>query len=259
VEDAFKFARFYHNRKPDFDDPEVDIHDYHRGVLNDLADLGTMVHSYIEADLRGDFEPPLVRPEQIQMAEQYLLWRASVDLKVVQTEVTVFGDGYAGTADAFLWIDGILYAVDHKTSRAVRDEHMAQLAALGACHSMAIEVPAGTEGATSHTKKVEADPSEPGAERRVKKVLGQPVDYWVKDETRWFVAEPLPPIEGYGVLQLRPDDTNTKGEFVPSFCEFHVIPNKVIDSAFELFKGALAVRVAQKGLKYTKKELGFGK
>jgi hypothetical protein len=47
----------------------------HRRVLNEAAEIGTNVHEWIEADLRGEFEPAIDSPECEQMVEQWLLWK----------------------------------------------------------------------------------------------------------------------------------------------------------------------------------------
>lgn len=220
-EQGYGFLRWYHKRKPDFDDPDVNLTNYHVGVLDDLAELGTLVHEWIEADLNGWIEPEITRREQEEMIEQYLLWKVDQDITVHATEATLFGNGYAGTADTFWTVNGVKYLNDNKTSRLARDEHFAQLGALGACHTMAVEAlkdaPEAVEAAGT-----------------------------------WWTPTPLPSFEAYSILHLRPDT-----EEGPAFCELIEVPLPVVDSAFELFRGALAVRHAQKRLKDTKKEVAF--
>lgn len=115
-EQAYGFLRWYHKRarEADFDDPNVDLHSAHVGVLNDLAELGTMVHEWIEAYLTGGFTPDLVRPEQVQMVEAFLDWEAEHEVEVHAAELTVFGNQYAGTADLFATVDGVPMLVDGK-------------------------------------------------------------------------------------------------------------------------------------------------
>lgn len=113
---AFGYLRWYHKRfkESDYDDPNVDIRNAHVGVLNDLADNGTAVHEWIEAYWTGGFEPDLYRPEQVQMVEAFLDWEAEHEIEVHATELTVFGDGYAGTADFYVTVDGVPLLVDGK-------------------------------------------------------------------------------------------------------------------------------------------------
>lgn len=229
---AFRMLRYYHTRfkSEQFDDPEVDLNNVHTGVLNDLADLGTLVHDWIEADLNGWIEPDIVRPEQEQMVVQYLSWKNDQDIVVHATEATLFGDGYAGTADAFVTLNGVPMLLDHKTSRAVRDEHVAQLAALSAADLWVREVTEGTEGAVGFKKR--------------------------RNDTRfdsWWVADVPPAITTHAVLQLRPDDYDSKGNLIPAFCRLHVIEQSEIDAAFDIFLGGLKVRHGQRRLKEVRK------
>lgn len=248
VERGYKLGQFYHQRTVKFDDPLTDITSYHSGVLNDLAELGTAVHEWAEQFFKGGIEPELYTDAQVQMAEQIILWASDNDVEILHTEVTVFGDGYAGTLDFIARINGVIYLVDIKTARAIRDSHMAQIGALGAAHSIAREVSVGTPGAISHTSQVECGEGAPGAKKKVRTVKGVKVVGWERDDTRWYTAEPLPDIQGYAVLQVRPDDVDKNGYAIPAFCELHVIPNDVIEPAFDLFLGALRARVAQQKL-----------
>lgn len=227
-ESRYRMLRFYHTRakESDFDDPLVDLTNAHTGVLNDLAELGTAVHEWVEADLNGWLEPDIYRPEQEAMIVAYLEWRAENDVEVHATEATVFGEGYAGTADGFLKINGVNTLLDIKTSRAVRDEHVAQLAALGATHTWAREVAEGTDGAVGFKP------------RQSDKEFSS---YWVQDD--------VPPIQQYAVLQIRPDDVGKYGEHIPAFCEMHLIDQRQINAGYELFRGGLQVRHAQRKMK----------
>ena len=219
-EQGFGFLRFYHKRfKPaDFDDPAVDIRDYSNGVLDDLAELGTVTHDWIADFLNGFFPESLSRPEQEEMVTEFVDWYNEHDVQVVGTELTVVGDGYAGTLDHLLVVDGVTCLCDVKTSRATRDSHFAQLAALGAAESVMRQVDAGTPGATLYDTK--------------------------KWGPTYWVEEPLPAFSEYVIIHLRPSDDDR-----PAFCEFKVIPHDVVESAHEMFRGALQVRHAQARLK----------
>lgn len=227
-EQAFGMLRFYHSRakETDFDDPMVDLRNAHTGVLHDLSQLGTLVHEWIEADLNDWLEPEIVRREQEEMIVAYLEWKQDQDIVVHATEATLFGDGYAGTADAFLTINGVSTLVDFKTSRAVHETHYAQLAALGECEFWAREVPEGTEGAVGF-KPRKAD----------------------KEFSSWWVKDNVPTFMEYAVLQVRPDDYDTKGVFVPAFAKLHKVPHPVIGAGWGLFEGALKATYAQKAMR----------
>jgi hypothetical protein len=130
MEQGFGFLRFYHKRTPDLSDP---LRTAHKGVLNDLAELGTNMHDWIEADLQGDRLPPDINCiEMEEMIEAWEAWKFEHDIQVVATEVTLWGDDYAGTFDLLAWIDGELWLIDVKTSRRVGPSHKMQLAALRA-------------------------------------------------------------------------------------------------------------------------------
>lgn len=227
-EQAFGMLRFYHNRvkESDFDDPMVDLRNAHTGVLHDLSQLGTLVHEWIEADLNDWLEPEIVRAEQEEMIVAYLEWKQDQDIVVHATEATLFGDGYAGTADAFLTVNGTPMIVDTKTSRAVRETHYAQLAALGECKFWAREVPEGTEGAVGF-KPRKAD----------------------KEFSSWWVKDSIPTFMEYAVLQVRPDDYDSRGVFVPAFAKLHRVPGAAIEAGWGLFEGALKATYAQKAMR----------
>lgn len=234
-EEGYRFLRYYTKRfkAKDFDNPQIDIHDYSVGVLNDLAELGDLVHEWVEADLNDWFEPDLVRQEQAEIIEQYLIWKSEHDIEVACTEATFFGSSYAGTGDWIGKIDGVWTLVDNKTSRSTWDEQKAQLAALGACDTWMREVPAGTPGAFKH-------------ERTTKGVK----------QTSWWIPTEMPPIQQYAILHMRPNDYDNKGNFVPAFCELKIIPQEEIDTAFEMFEGSLTIRYAMNKLKQMAKARG---
>lgn len=222
-EQGFNRLRFYWKRKPDFDNPNTDLRSWHRGVLDDLADTGRWIHSFIEADLNDWFEPEPLRAEHEQMANAYLLWKADQDIEVYQTEATVFGEGYAGTADLFAKINGEVGCWDVKSSKRVYDSHVSQLSALGAAHTLAKQVTADTEDAVEYETKAHG-------------------------KTYWR-ADPMPPIANYGVIQCRFDDYDNSGTFIPAQCSLHKIPQEQIDVSYDLFRGALHVRHAEAKLK----------
>lgn len=234
-EQGYNFLRWYWNRlKPnEFDNPEIDITNYHVGVLNDAAELGTIVHEWIEADLNDWFEPDITRDEQAQMIVEYLAWKAGHDIEVACTEATLFGQGYAGTGDWIGKIDGVWTLVDNKTSRNTWDEQIAQLAALGACHTWMKQVKADTPGAFKHEKTIKG-----------------------KKSVSWWLPQEVPPIQQYALLHIRPDDYDYNGNFIPAFCELKVIPLEEIDVGYEMFQGALQVRKSQAKIKALRKARG---
>lgn len=237
-EQGYNFLRFYTNRfKPDdFDNPNFDLYNAHTGVLHDAASLGNWIHYFIECDLNGWLEPDALRVEHEQMAEAYLLWKMDNDVEVYATEATVFGNGYAGTADLFGKINGVNGLYDVKSSRSIWNEHRAQLSALGAAHTMAVEVDKDTEGAVYH--KIEPKVAEENGVER----------------DSWWLPQELPPVQQYGIIHVRPDDYDNKGNFIPAFCEFKTISQAEIDAAFIMFQGALQIKESEFLLKELAKE-----
>lgn len=241
-EQAFGFLRFYHKRfkESDFDDANVDIENASNGVLNDLAELGTLTHLWIEENLNDRFEPQIVRNEQAEMIEAFLEWKSRHKIEVVLSEATVVGHNYAGTLDHLLIItcehDGptclgqpsgvaVPTLVDVKTSRRTRREHIAQLAALGAAESLIREVDAGTEGAVEYKGK-------------------------------WWVEDVLPPFSEYAILHLRPGEVGTGGVYTEAFCKLKRVDHAKVDAAHKLFTAAVDARLAERELKQLDKELG---
>jgi len=93
------------------------------------ANRGTSVHDYLEAAANGDPLPTLEgeAARYRKAADEFLSkWEPEFAL----TEFTVFGDGYAGTADFMGHMGGRLVIGDYKTSKALYPEIALQLAAI---------------------------------------------------------------------------------------------------------------------------------
>lgn len=237
-EQIYNSGRWYHTRHKDtdFDDPYYDAKNAHAGVTGDAADRGTKLHDFMEAELNDWLHPDLYHDEEVQMAEQLLIWLAENDVTVLATEATVFGAtslgfGWGGTCDLYGIVNGKVTALDLKTGRGLYDTHTAQLAALGAAHTMAVQVPEGTPGAIRYERTQDK-----------KKV----VDFWLPAE--------VPPVEQYAVLHLRPDDYNDHGVLTPAFCEMHIVPQVQIDKAWDMFEGSVWLRHTQRELNQLKKQ-----
>lgn len=229
-EQGYRYLRWYWNRKVDYDDPETDIHNYHTGVLNDAGELGTLTHEWITSHLLGDFEPALTRPEQTGMIEAFLDWESQHEIEVLAAETTVYNPtGYAGTLDFILKVDGVPTLLDVKTSRAVRESHVAQLAALGAAPVLMREVADDSDGGVGYITK--------------------------KWGTTYWKEDVVPSFSQYAVLQVRPEDIDNQGTVIPPFCHFHTIEQARIDVAYDAFLGALEVRKGLKALKDVEKAL----
>jgi hypothetical protein len=205
-EQGFGFLRWYWKRDPLASD-EQDIRNYSAGVLNDAAELGTMVHDWIAAEHDDSPYPDvtLAPPYFWEMIAQWDAWKSEHDIKPILTETTLWSHqyGYAGTADGLWEIDGVRTLIDVKTSRNVWDEHFMQLSALGACDAMLIE-----------------------------------------SDNSWSEVE-VPGFSQYALLHIRPTDTKKNGEHMEPFCRLEVVDMEEIPLHFEAFLGLLAVSDAQ--------------
>lgn len=214
------------------DADDLNVFTASRVVLDDLSNTGTFIHQYIDDDLNDRFTTDPYRQDHVEMVEAWYQWKSEHTIEVHATEATVFGSGFAGTGDFWATIDGIPMLVDAKSSRKVGFQHVAQLAALGSCDTMAVEVAEGTEGAIYHklTPAVAAQHS------------GQ-VD-------SWWIPKPTPSFSAYGVLQIRPGDFHaTTGEYIEPFCKLHIIPQAKIDAGWEYFQAGLMARHAERKLR----------
>lgn len=216
---------------------EVDIYTSAEHALNDAANAGTWIHNWIDEYLTGMIPEDPEREDHAEMVVAFLDWyeENESDIEILYTETTVFGGDYAGTFDIIIRFKGKTYLVDIKTSRRVYDSHVSQMSALGAAVSMAVEAPEGAEGAVYH-KMTPAVAREHGGQ----------VD-------SWWVEEPLPPITNYAVLQVRPGDYDNDGNYIPPFCEFHEIDQRLIDVGFGVFEASKEARKAQYAFKQVEK------
>ena len=214
-EQGYGFLRWYWKRDPLAGDT-TDIRNYSNGVLNDAAELGTLVHDWIAADHGACPYPDVTdAPDYFwEMVNEWDKFKQANEVVPLYSEVTLWSHqyGYAGTADAFWSVNGVPFLIDVKTSRNTWDEHYMQLAALGACDTLLLEP---TDG------------------------------HWVE--------EVVPSFSNYALLHIRPSDTNSQGEYVEPFCSLKVIEHEEIPVHFDAFLGLLQVSHAQNKLKEIRK------
>lgn len=215
MEQGYSYLRWYHKRTPDISDP---LRSAHSGVLNDLAELGTKIHEWTQADLVGDaFPPPIDSVEMAQMVEAWKSYRFGHSIKPYMTEVTVYGDGFAGTFDGLWYMDGKLSLLDEKTSRRVHEGHLMQLAAL-------------REALRSGSVFVKNEAGE-----------------WED------IRETIPQPEEYGILQFRPDDSDNQGNPIPRFCHYHTIDEAKLDLYYQRFLHGLGTLQIDRELRQMEK------
>jgi len=92
-----------------------------RAVSSQAADVGTAVHKAIEHYLKTGREPKVEDDEVLAGFLAFLEWADKHELKPIETEVTLYGENYAGTCDLICTLDGRPYVIDFKTSKAPKN------------------------------------------------------------------------------------------------------------------------------------------
>jgi hypothetical protein len=120
----------------------------HRGAFRqarqERADAGTRAHTLAEV-LTADLPlPSSISEQDEQFADAFMQFWSDMEPEPLQTEVTVYGEGYAGTADLIANVRGVATVVDYKTrgkpeaKPRVYDKTRMQLAALAAGMNVAV-------------------------------------------------------------------------------------------------------------------------
>lgn len=103
----------------------------HRNVATKAASIGTLAHQACETFAKtGKIKRPV--NEQAERAfDEFLKWFQEHNVKVHSSESKVYSrkHKYAGTSDLFCEVDGEWCVVDIKTSAAIYDDYIMQLAA----------------------------------------------------------------------------------------------------------------------------------
>ncbi len=173
---------------------------------SDAADLGSMVHSYVEAaNLGKELHWPLEVESHMRLFDRWVRdhhveWEAA-EMPVYNRTLT-----YAGTLDGICTVDGDRYILDVKTGKGVYPEVALQMAAY------------------AHAEFCVPIRNHPGA-RQVTPRRGRRWYEWHGPETD---EHPIPDVVGGLVVHLRPD-------------ALRVIPVDVGDAAWLAFRAACAV------------------
>lgn len=216
---GYKMLRFYWNRTPKLDGSEVDITNYHQGVLDDASEMGSWVHEYIQADVDGSDlsypDPEKASEPHWEMVEQWNIFKSQHDIKPHYTEKTVWNGeaGYAGTMDGIWEFDGKLCLMDIKTSRGLYTSTWMQLAALWNAKEMFVP---------------------------------QDEDSYMS-LTGW-----QDPIEEIGVLHIRPGDWDSRGNHMNPFCRW--VPLQDREKYWAGFQGLLAYGEAMRDVRLAERE-----
>jgi hypothetical protein len=100
------------------------------------ADRGTTIHEWLENSMLG-LPLPSLDGEAAAYEQAAHAWLDDMQPEPVRLEVTMFGKGYAGTADGIVRIDGQNWMIDYKTSKALYESAALQVAALAECQEAA--------------------------------------------------------------------------------------------------------------------------
>ena len=105
-------------------------------IMKEAGRVGTLAHIMIEEFIKGGVvNLDNNSPEEISQAKiayyGYYKWQEDNDVKFLETEMKLVSEkyGFGGTFDAVAIVNGKLVICDWKTSNAVHDEFLVQLAA----------------------------------------------------------------------------------------------------------------------------------
>jgi hypothetical protein len=214
-EQGYGFLRWYWKRDPIAGDL-TDIRNYSNGVLNDAAELGTLLHDWVAAEHDACPYPDVTNASEFfwEMVEEWNAFAAKHTITPLYSEVTLWNKelGYAGTADGIWEIDGEIALIDLKTSRNTWDEHWMQLIALRECDTMLVET----------------------------------------SEGEWLEME-APKYNKLALVHIRPSDTDKNGNPMLPFANMKVMPEAEYDVMFSAFKGLLSVTHALSDIKNLRK------
>lgn len=103
---------------------------------DEAAQIGTLAHAMIEADLQGvNIDWNLYSQQQRDLAENALIsfyeWKGRHQIDPIFCEKQMVSDKllYGGTVDCYCMLDGVATLLDFKTGKAIYDEYFVQLAA----------------------------------------------------------------------------------------------------------------------------------
>lgn len=214
-EQGYGFLRWYWKRDPIAGDL-TDIRNYSNGVLNDAAELGTLLHDWVAAEHDACPYPDVTNASEFfwEMVEEWNAFTAKHTITPLYSEVTLWNkySHYAGTADGIWDIDGEIVLIDLKTSRNTWDEHWMQLVALAECDTMLIET----------------------------------------SEGEWLEME-APKYSKLALIHIRPSDTDKNGNPMLPFANMKVMPDNEKDMMFHAFTGLLDVTHALSNIKSLRK------
>lgn len=99
-------------------------------IKDDAADLGTLVHKYIDQIIQGEM-PPDLTPEMEPAVAAFIEWwqKSKIELVRGDTKVASIIHKYGGSLDALGRLDGEYVILDWKTGNGIYNEYALQVAA----------------------------------------------------------------------------------------------------------------------------------
>jgi len=113
----YKVAPYYEVFEVDLDKARMNF----REVSKTALDIGSAVHQSIEDYLMTGKDPQKTKEDDRILAGfiAFLEWMDDNHVEVIGVEETVRGDYWAGTLDLLCNLNGVVYVVDFKTSKAI--------------------------------------------------------------------------------------------------------------------------------------------
>ena len=101
-----------------YDDDIQDARWAYKKVGKEASDIGTEVHDIIEFYFKNDVLKEGSCDEANNAIDNFEIWNDKYKPRAIATEIKVYGNGWAGTADFMGWIEDRLWVLDWKTSKA---------------------------------------------------------------------------------------------------------------------------------------------
>lgn len=103
----------------------------YKEVGKEAMDTGSEVHNLIEVYLKGQPHAGLINERTEKPFGAFLEWQKQYKFKLYKAEHIIWSElnKYAGTLDLSCYLDGKLYIVDLKASKAIYDTYLMQVAA----------------------------------------------------------------------------------------------------------------------------------
>jgi len=101
-----------------------------KSIAAHAAHIGTRTHRIIESYLKNEALSALYSTEIAKPFAAFRDWQCASGFELVDSERMIWSDnGYGGTVDLIGYINGSLYLIDIKTSKAVYPDYSLQIAA----------------------------------------------------------------------------------------------------------------------------------